>query len=159
MKADVLRQNRTTPDPVIESNGNWTYNQDTETGEIIRLWQPTDLTDDPQTPQNEGLQTFRCLARGIIDGGIRVSGTTERFSEMYENVDYVKITFPASVILSKRDRVTNIRDGKNNIIWKEEEQIGSPPTVFNVMGVTPVIDPFGRHIENQALLERAEVQR
>lgn len=158
MKADILRQNRTTPNPVPEGSGSWTYNQDPDTGEVIRKWQS--YKDNPDTPQNESevLESFRCVARGIIDGGIRVAGTTERFSDMYENVDYVKISFPASVKISKRDRVTNIRDPRGNIIWKEEEHPGSPPTVFNVMGVTPVIDPFGRHIESQALLERAEIQ-
>jgi hypothetical protein len=156
MKADILRQNITTPNPP-DPEGEWTYKQD-ESGEIIRVWQPG--SDNPDTVENEaaGLESFRCEARGIIDGGIRVAGTTERFTEIYENVDYVKISFPASVRISKRDRITNIRDPKGNIIWKEEEQPSAPPTVFNVMGVTPVIDPFGRHIESQALLERAERQ-
>lgn len=156
MKADILRQNITTPNPP-DPEGTWVYKQD-ESGEIIRVWQPG--SDNPETPENEaeGLESFRCEARGIIDGGIRVAGTTERWSDVYENVDYVKISFPASVKISKRDRITNIRDPKGNIIWKEEEQPSAPPTVFNVMGVTPIVDPFGRHIESQALLERAERQ-
>lgn len=156
MKADILRQNRTVPNPP-DPEGSWVYRQD-ESGEIIREWQSASAVDNPGTGENEGLESFRCEARGIIDGGIRVAGTTERFSDMYENVDYVKMSFPASVRISKRDRITNIRDPKGNIIWKEEEQPSAPPTVFNVMGVTPVIDPFGRHIESQALLERAERQ-
>lgn len=161
MKADILRQGGEVPVDPQQPDGDWTYEQDPESGEFIRVWTPN-VVDDPDTPENEreeaGLESFRCEARGIIDGGIRVAGTTERFSELYENVDYVKISFPARVRISKRDRITNIRDPRGNIIWKEEEQRDAPPTVFNVMGVTPVIDPFGRHIESQALLERAEHQ-
>lgn len=161
MKADILRSTTTAPVDPQNPDGEWVVDQDPESGEIIRKWVPN-TQDDPETPEDEkaeaGLESFRCEARGIIDGGIRVAGTTERFSDVYENIDYVKISFPASVSLSKRDRVTNIRDPKGNIIWKEEEQPNKPPTVFNVMGVTPIVDPFGRHIESQALLERAETQ-
>jgi hypothetical protein len=62
------------------------------------------------------------------------------------------------VTLSKRDRITNVSNAKGEIIWKEEEIQGAPATVFIVMGVTPVVDPFGNHIENTALIQRAQVQ-
>lgn len=158
MKADVLRQ--TAPDNTpIDQTGEWVSRQDPETGEIIRVWEPnTGTTDDPSTPADEGLETFNCIARGILDGGIRVAGTTERWNEIYDAVDYVRITFPARVRLSRRDRITNIRDNKGNIIWREEERADQAPTVFEVTGITPVVDPFGRHIENMALLERADTQ-
>lgn len=157
MKADILRQDRTVPNPP-DPEGEWVYKQDPDSGEILRSWQSGSQVDNPNTTTDEGLESFRCEARGIIDGGIRVAGTTERFNAVYENIDYVRISFPASVKISKRDRITNIRDGKGNVIWKEEEYPTSPPSVFNVMGVTPIVDPFGRHIESQALLERAQVQ-
>ena len=159
MKADILRQHNTDPVNPSEPTGEWTIRQDPDSGEIIRVWQSATAVDNPATTdEDEGLESFRCIARGIIDGGIRVAGTTERFSDLYENVDFIKITFPARTRLTKRDRVTNIRDPKGNIIWREEEQPSAPPTVFNVMGVTPVIDPFGRHIESFAMLERSEIQ-
>lgn len=157
MKADILRQgqeNTATPE-----TGDWITTQDTDSGELIRVWQPN-TQDDPNTPQNEAavLDTFRCLARGIVDGGIRVAGTTERFSELYDAVDYVRIWFPANTKISRRDRITNIRDPRGNILWREEERSDNAPTIFNVVGVTPVIDPFGKHVESVALLERVETQ-
>lgn len=158
MKADILRQ-RPVDDPTTTTDdGAWAEQQDPFSHEIIRVWVPA--VDDVDTPDvdESTLDTFRCLARGIIDGGIRVAGTTERFSDVYEGVDYVRIWFPAGVQMSKRDQVTNIRDPKGNIIWREYDTAGHPPTVYNVNGVTPIIDPFGRHIENMALLERAERQ-
>lgn len=156
MKADILRQ--TVNNDPVNTAGEWVNQQDPESGEIIRVWSSV-TTDDPDTPEDDVKQaTFRCLARGIIDGGIRVAGTTERWSEAYENVDYVRIWFPAGVRISKRDQITNIRGSNNQVIWREEEEPDSPPSVFSVTGVTPIVDPFGRHIENMALLERAEIQ-
>lgn len=163
MRADILRQDYTVPVDPEEPTGEWTYVQDPESGEFVRVWQSNPPSDNPDTPDvNEGevaLVTFKCEARGIIDGGIRVAGTTERFDKLYENIDFVKITFPANVRLTKRDRVTNIRNNRGEIIWKEEELPSSPPTVFDVMGVTPIVDPFGKHIESFALLERSQLQK
>ena len=162
MKADILRQgwdNNGAFDPTDEA-GEWVMQQDKESGDIIRVWQPQhQSTDNPSTPTDESLTSFDCEARGIVDGGIRVSGSTERFGFLYEDVDYVKITFPADVELSKRDRVTNIRDSQGNVIWKERHIPGNPPTIYEVTGVTPIVDPFGIHIESFALLKRSEKQK
>lgn len=155
MKADVLRA---APVSVEDNLGGWTTTQDPDSGEIIRSWQSGSTDQGTPNDTSDDLETFPCIARGIIDGGIRVSGTTERWSSLYDAVDYVKITFPANVKLSRRDRITNIRDQHGNIIWFEEERLDGAPTVFSVTGVIPVIDPFGRHIESNALLSRAEAQ-
>ncbi len=156
MKADILRG--LVAEETTEGSGEWVMEHDPDSNEIIRVWKPA---DNPDTPENEAgatLESFRCIARGIVDGGIRVAGTTERFGELYEGVDYVKISFPAKVVISRRDRITNIRDPRGNILWREEERPDRAPTVFSVVGVTPIIDPFGKHVENVALLERAETQ-
>lgn len=158
MKADVLRQGHGTPvlNPT-DTSGEWVNQQDPDSGEIIRVWQPN-TQDDPDTVENEAadLESFDCIARGIMEGGIRVAGTTERFSELYEAVDYVLITYGKNVKLSRRDRITNIRQKNGEVIWVEEET--DTPTVFAVTGVTPIVDPFGKHIENRAMLERVEAQ-
>lgn len=164
MKADILRAsgpvfNPDPADPDDEEKGTWTSVQDPDSGEIIRKWVPAG--DNPDTPgevEDNVLDSFKCVARGIVDGGIRVAGTTERFSEVYEGVDYVKIWFPAKVEISRRDRITNIRTKGGQILWREEERADRAPTVFSVVGVTPIIDPFGKHVENTALLERVEAQ-
>lgn len=156
MKADILKSGTVTEDTT--NPGEWVITHDPDSNEIIRVWVPAG--DDPSTPEveNNVLQSFRCLARGIVDGGIRVAGTTERFSDLYEGVDYVRIWFPPNIGITRRDRITNIRDPKGNIIWREEERTDNAPTVFSVVGVTPLIDPFGRHMESMALLERVETQ-
>jgi hypothetical protein len=159
MTATVLTQDElvidsTNPDGSVV--GHWENKQDPETGEIVRVWIVEDT--DPVTP---GVQEkkVKCIVRGILDGGIRVAGTTERYTPqgILESVDFVKMQFPASVIITKRDRVTNIANRKGIIIWREEE-FDNAPTVFDVQGVTPVVDPFGTLVEWTALLQRSEVQ-
>ena len=136
--------------------GHWENRQDPETGEIVRVWVVEDA--DPTVPGTQ-TKSVKCIVRGILDGGIRVAGTTERYTPqgILESVDYIKMQFPASVTITKRDRITNIANRRGVIIWREEE-FDNAPTVFDVMGVTPVTDPFGNLIEWTALLQRSEVQ-
>jgi len=155
MYATVLNQGPTAPGPTEDPEGHWVDKQDPDTGEITRVW----TADDNPTEAGEQRRIIPCIVRGVIDGGIRVAGTTESYtpSGVYNSVDFVKMSFPANVKLNKRDRITNITNRQGEIIWLEEE-FTSAPTVFDVMGVTPVVDPFGTHVENFALLQRAEVQ-
>lgn len=152
MRATVLRQSGTNPQE--NPGGHWETVQDPDSGAIKRVWVPD---EDSDTPGNQTL-VINCMVRGVTNGGIRVAGTTQRYSEIYENIDWATFVFPRNVILSKRDRITNVSNSKGQLIWKEEEIEGAPATVFIVMGVTPVIDPFGNHIENTALIQRAQVQ-
>lgn len=162
MKATLLHQGDVdgpTPDP--DGYGTWVKQQDPLTGEIVRVW-VANPDPDPNTPANESVTVgdISCLARGIVDGGIRVAGTTERFGDTYENIDYVKLWVPAGgIVPTKRDRVTNIRDLNGHIVWIDEESIANPAksTVFNVNGVTPLFDAFNNTKEWFVLLERAEV--
>lgn len=141
-------------------DGTWEMRSDPETGDIIRIWVPA-TEDNPATVPDEGAgyKDMPCVIRGVIDGGIRVAGTTQRFSEIYENIDWVRIWFPPQYHVTKRDRITNIRDLKTGkVMWIEEEVDGNPATTFSVKGITPTQGPFGRHVENVGLLERTEVQ-
>lgn len=153
MVATVLTQGPTEPD--VE--GHWVDRQNPDTGEIERVW----VVDDSD-PSEAGTQarTIKCMVRGVIDGGIRVAGTTERYTPqgVYDNVDYAKMNVGPNEKISKRDRITNVRNDKGVLLWKEEEFDGAP-TVFEVLGVTPVPDPFGTPIEQIVLLKRAEVQQ
>lgn len=136
------------------------FYQDPDSGAIEREWveaPESGLIIDTETPEYNTL-SFKCSARGFADGGLRVVGTAERFSSRgyIETVDYVTLKFPPNIDLSNRDRITKIRDARSQeILWKEED---GRPTVFEVSGVTPIFDPFGKKIENSALLSRAEVQ-
>lgn len=175
MKADILKslyfddsnEGDTPPPPQDAGLGHWNYHQDPDSGAIEKTWVGV-VPDDPTTPDiDESSADYQlagvpCEIRGIMDGGIRVAGTTQRFSDIYENVEWVKGTFGVGVDIAKGDRVTNIRNQNGVLIWRNEENRGvgqaNGATVFNVMGVTPVLDPFGQLMEWSALMQRAEVQ-
>lgn len=171
MTATLLHQNDhydPFPNPPMDEHGEWVSSQDPLTGEIVRIWKPYDVVpDDPRTPEDESFSVgeIRCMARGIVDGGIRVAGTTERFSDTYENIDFVKLWVPADTIISKRDRVTNIADATGHIRWLDEEytdpRTAEAPhaTVFNVAGVAPLFNAFNVMIEQFVLLDRASVRQ
>lgn len=166
----------TTPDDIdLEDYGTWEDSQDPLTGQIVKVWTPYPAEPNyypgyqqPGTVSNSKKVMVRenipCIARGIVDGGIRVAGTTERFGEGYENVDYVKMWLPANVLVTKRDRITNIRDRHGRVQWLNEEYYvpGDPDTlratVFNVNGVTPLLDAYNNVVEWYVMLERAETQ-
>lgn len=167
MSATLLHQNDDyvpEGDIDVDKYGEWVESQDPLTGEIVRVWKPY---DDPDTPDIDEdvlkIGTIPCVARGIVDGGIRVAGTTERFGDTYENIDYVKLWVPAHVRISKRDRVTNIKDSTGHIRWVDEEfsdpAVDETPraTVFNVNGVSPLFNAFNVMTEQFVLLERASV--
>ena len=163
MKADILRQGELTIDdpatPSEDEGGRWIIRQDPDSGEFIRVWQTNPNPGPAPSPKpNENLETFACIARGIVDGGIRVAGTTERFGGLYENIDYVFMTVGPKVKISKRDKITNIRNRGGIILWREEEELDAPPTVFSVLGVTPIPDPWGNLIEQRIMLDRSEIQ-
>jgi hypothetical protein len=151
-------------DTTGSENGHYEYQQDPDSGAIIEIWVPDtdpviDIVPDYGDPGFITGRRFNCIARGFSDGGIRVAGSTEHFSSRgyIDTIDYVNLKFPADVILTRRDRVTDIRNRDNVLLWKEEE-FSDKATVFEVNGVTPVMDPWGKHVENSALLMRAEVQ-
>jgi hypothetical protein len=159
MRADVLRSSTlTNTNPDDPDAGEWVLEHDPDSNEIIRVWKPADNVETPEDESGGTQETFPCEARGIIEGGTRSVGTTESFGDLYQAVDYIRISFPANVVLTRRDQVTNIRDRHGKVLWVEEERTDLKPTVFNVVGVTPIIVPFVGHTENVALLERAETQ-
>lgn len=178
MEATLLhREDDYSPLPVnIDEYGQWIDSQDPLTGEIVKVWKPYDVPDNPDTPAvDPTVRTIKCLVRGIVDGGIRVAGTTERFGDTYENIDYAKMWVPSGTRITKRDRITNIKDATGRIRWRDEEyepinqdnpiDLDDPTTyntnlkatVFNVNGVTPLFNAFNVMTEQFVLLERAEV--
>lgn len=122
--------------------------QDPLSGEIVRKWDKKKVSKTKQFP---------CLARGIVAQGIRGQGNTEDFGAIYASIEYVRIWLPPYVNLKKDDKITDIRDSTGQIVFMDEEYLKEPrATIFNVEGVTPMMDPLNRMYEKWALLERAQ---
>lgn len=147
-------------------NGRYEYQQDPISGAFERVWlpepstapSPPSVNTDPSSGPMSG-RRIECSARSIMEGGIRVTATTERYSSRgtMATEDYINFEFGPGDVVTRRDRITDIRDSKGNLIWIEEESTGRP-TIFEVTGVSPVTDPWGNHIKNFALLQRAQNQ-
>lgn len=156
MTAQVLRQGTDANDTgEVFNNGHYEYRQDPDSGAIIKTWvEDTDISEP-------GVQTLviPCMAKAIATGGVRGSATTEVFKAtgVYEKINYINLTFPEVIYLSESDRITNIKSPSGMYVWTEDN-VGNTATVFNVEGVLPITDPFGRVVEKQALLKRAGIQ-
>lgn len=161
MKADVLSQyGNADPSTGLPYN---TYIHP-ESNELIRVWEKG-TADDPDTPTVDETairKTVMCMARSVKSDGMRVNATTEDWGKIVSESDYVNVWYPASsaVVISKHDRITNVRDARTGqVFWMEEEFDTPSPTVFDVIGVEPKFDAFGRLVEWKLTLERAEVQQ
>lgn len=158
MKCDLLKP-AGAPETNPNSNGSWEYQQDPDSGAITRRWR--DFEDTPEINEaRPGLiiPDVPLMARGVLTGGFKNASNSQLYSEIYKNIEWLKAIFPKDVNITEKDRVTNIRNKTGEVIWKEEEANAIPATTFNVMGVTPILDPFNNMIELSVLLQRSEVQ-
>lgn len=116
---------------------------DKNTNETIREWKVE--------------QTIKCQVIPFIGGGVRGLGTREVFSETYKNYDYLRLK--SSVPLSKRGRVTNIRNARSGIVIWTEISSDQAPTMYDIDGSAPSVNPLtGMPMEWETGLSRAEVQ-
>lgn len=129
MKLDVYRQ--------IDS-------QDPNTGAIKKEW--------------IFFKTVNCHAKGVISNSATSRGSDRQvFSNKYKNEQVVQIRTIDR--LTAREKITNIRDSENNIIWKELDFPTDSPTVFEVIGSTPITDPFGKTMGFNSSVMRSENQQ
>lgn len=140
--------------------GHWETYQDEETGGIRQRW-----VEDAVAPSLPGRTAtvdiarfdIECYARGFNEVGFRSSANTEFFTDgRYMPFEVIQMTFPAKYVLNRRQYITNIRGRNKQILWLEEET--GLPTVFEVQGVTPNFDGFGKHVDNLSVLRRAAIQ-
>jgi hypothetical protein len=118
--------------------------QDTDTGALVKEWNYH--------------RTVACHAKGVIsNSSARGSGDQQVFSNKYLNDQVIQVRTAKKLTI--REKVTNIRDTDGNVIWNEINYPSETPTVFEVMGTTPVTDPFGRVIAYNSSMKRSENQQ
>lgn len=117
--------------------------QDPVTGSLDKNW-VTVATD------------VKCLLEPIktISASERSSG--KHFSDIYVENDLFNLAIGRQ--LSKRERITNVRDADNKIILKELEVAGQPATAFEIIGETLIISPFGKVSQYTYMVGRVAVQ-
>lgn len=102
-------------------------------------------------------KTVDCLVSPFVSTSFKAQGTTESFGEMYDKQSY--LNFVCKENIGRNVQITNIRNKTTGeVIYCEIELRGAPPTWYNSMGSSPVLDPFGSVVEWSTLIERAEEQ-
>ena len=117
--------------------------QDNDTGAIKREW--------------IYYRTVPCHAKGVISNSATSrNGDRQVFDNRYKNDQIIEVR--TADRLTNREKATNIRNSDNMIIWTEIDFPSETPTVFEVVGTTPVTDPFGRVLAYNSTMKRSENQ-
>ena len=128
MKLDVYRQ---------------TEEQDVNTGAIKKQW--------------NYYTTIPCSAKGIINNSTSTrTGDRQTIGNKYSNEQYLEVRTLER--LTSRDKISNIRTLNNEVIWKEINFPTETPTVFEVIGTTPIMDPYGTLLAYNSTIRRSENQ-
>ena len=117
--------------------------QDPDTGAIKKEWHFD--------------RTVPCSAKGVISNSSATrSGDRQVMSNKYVNDQVLQVRTSEKVTL--REKITNIRDTTGNVIWEELNFPTNTPTVFEVMGTTPMTDPLGGVVGYNSTVKRSENQ-
>jgi hypothetical protein len=119
---------------------------------------------DAQDPDSGALRkewhyskTLSCSAKGVVSNAASTRSTDRQIiNNKYQNEQYVEIRTTEKI--NGRHKLTNIRNKKGFVIWTELNYPTETPTVFEVVGVTPITDPFGEVIAYNTLVKRSENQ-
>jgi hypothetical protein len=118
--------------------------QNPDTGAIVKEWQY--------------YKTLDCHAKGVISNSATTRSSDKQiFNNKYVNDQIIQVRTEQRI--TTREKVTNIRDMQNNYIWVELDFPTETPTVFEVMGTTPITDPFGRVLGYNSSMKRSENQQ
>jgi hypothetical protein len=117
--------------------------QDADTGSIKKEWQFD--------------RTVPCSAKGIISNSSSSrTGDKQVMSNKYTNDQILQIRTSDKITL--REKITNIRDSEGTVIWEELNFPTNTPTVYELMGITPMTDPLGGVIGYNSTVKRSENQ-
>lgn len=117
--------------------------QDPDTGAIKKEWQFD--------------RTVPCSAKGIISNSSSSrTGDKQIMSNKYSNDQILQIRTTEKITL--REKITNIRDLEGVVVWEELNFPTNTPTVYELMGTTPMTDPLGGVIGYNSTVKRSENQ-
>jgi hypothetical protein len=103
-------------------------------------------------------KTISCHAKGVISNSATTRTSDKQIlSNKYTNDQIIQVRTEERLTI--REKITNIRDNKNTPIWVELNYPSESPTVFEVVGTTPITDPFGMIIAYNSSVKRSENQQ
>jgi len=102
-------------------------------------------------------KTIPCFAKGMISNSSSArSGDNQSISTKYKDTQTIEIR--TQTRLTYRQKITNIKDSSNNVIWFELNYPNDTPTVFEIISSTPITDPFGTLMAYNSIAKRSENQ-
>jgi len=117
--------------------------QDPETGSINKEWQY--------------FKTIDCSAKGVVSNSTSTrANDRQQLSNRYTLEQFIQMRTIEKITV--RHKLTNIRNKDGEYIWTELNYPTETPTVFEVVGVTPINDPFGTNIGYNITAKRSENQ-
>lgn len=117
--------------------------QDPDTGAIKKEW--------------TYYKTVPCHAKGVISNSATSrNGDRQVFDNRYRNDQVIEVRTIDR--LTAREKITNICNSDGVIIWAEIDFPSETPTVFEVVGTTPLTDPFGKVLAYNSTMKRSENQ-
>jgi hypothetical protein len=116
--------------------------QDEDTGALKKTWAFT--------------RTVSCFAKGSINSTGGRGNDKQQYSTRFKDTEAIQIRVDQFV--SHRDKISNIRNSNGQVIWFELNYPTNTPTVFEVVGNTPITDPFGNILGYNLLAQRSENQ-
>ena len=102
-------------------------------------------------------KTMPCHARGVISQSSARNIDRQTFSNKYSNEQHIEVRTKEK--LTPREKIGNVRDSEGNSIWNELDYPQETPTIFEVVGTTPISDPFGNILGYNSSLKRSENQQ
>ena len=118
--------------------------QDSDTGALRKEWMYH--------------RTVDCHVKGVISNSATTrSSDRQVFDNKYQNEQVIQVRTAERLIA--REKVTNIRNMDGVYVWTEINFPTETPTVFEVVGTTPITDPFGRVVGYNTAMKRSENQQ
>lgn len=117
-------------------------NQDANHGTIKREW-----------VFNKNIE---CHIDILTSPGASITDNNKKFGLVYSEEEKIKLK--TKVPLSKRFRITNIKNRSGEVLFIETDKIDNPPTVFEIESYHPRLDPFGNILFYESNLRRVAVQ-
>ena len=122
------------------------------------------MQEDYQDPNTGAIKkswiyqkTIPCFAKGIISNSSSArSGDNQSISTKYQNTQTIEIRTQTPI--TYRQKISNIKDSSNNVIWFELNYPNDTPTVFEIVSSTPITDPFGTLMAYNSIAKRSENQ-
>lgn len=116
--------------------------QDPTTGAVTRRWVYS--------------KRITCHIDIISSTGASTPDNDKSFGKKYNEVEQVRMKSKDQ--LSKRFRITNIKNRAGEILFIEQDKIDSPPTIFEIKSYHPRLDPLGNILYYETNLMRTQVQ-